>query len=105
MPAYVFPGSRYEGLETREYLDSDGRVLLYLERRFPPRPETLATVGTRRMDPGERLDHAAEAVFGDPLRFWALCDANGTLDPVELERSGRELRVAAPPGIAGLRLA
>jgi hypothetical protein len=105
MPGYVFPGSRYEDLGTREYTDVEGRVLLYLERRFPPRPETLASIGTRRMGPGERLDHAAEAVFGDPLRFWALCDANGALDPAELETAGHGLRVAAPPGVGGLRIA
>jgi hypothetical protein len=105
MPGYIGPTSRYAGLAVKEYTDPDGTVVPYLERRFPPQPETLETVSTRRVGPGERLDHVAEAVLGDPEAFWALCDASGVLDPADLERSGAEVRVAAPKGAAGVRFA
>lgn len=103
MPAYVFPGSRYEGLALRSFTDAEGRELPYLERRFPPRAETLEEAGLHRMGPRERLDHAAAAAIGDPLRFWMLCDANAALAPWELEQEGRLLRVAS--AFAGVRLA
>lgn len=100
--AYVFPGSRYEGLPVLAFADAEGREIAYLSRRIPPRPEALEEAGTHRMRADERLDHAAAVAIGDPLRFWMLCDANAALAPEELERAGRVLRVAS--AFAGLRL-
>jgi hypothetical protein len=105
MPGYIGPTSRYAGLAVKQHVEPDGTVVPYLERRFPPRPEALETIGTHRMGPGERLDHAAETLLGDPEAFWSLCDASGTLDPAELERPGAEVRVAAAQGVAGVRFA
>lgn len=105
MQGYIGPGSRYTGLAAREHTLPDGRAVLHLERRLPPRPETLETLGTLAMRPGQRLDHAAAEALGDPLLFWALCDASGALRPAELERPGAVVRVAGPPGAGGLALA
>jgi hypothetical protein len=80
-------GSRYASLPTAtlEQVDPDGstRPVAYVTRR-------LITTGTgpslvvHRFAAGERLDTITAAYFGDPTRFWQICDANEVLRPDEL---------------------
>jgi hypothetical protein len=51
--------------------------------------------------PGDRLDLLANRVYGDPLAFWRICDANDALDPLEMLAEAaadptRRLRVPLP---------
>ena len=96
------PTSRYHSVETATVETADGRRVVYLRRRFVPRPERFALLREHTVVAGERLDHIAAAELGDPEQFWRVCDANGALRPEELtERIGRRLRITLPEGIPG----
>ena len=91
-----FKGSRYEGVETHETEDEQGRAVRYKEvRRIPPTPARLA----HQVRADERLDHVAHLYYRDPERFWRLCDANLTLWPEELvSETGRIILVPPAQG-------
>jgi hypothetical protein len=91
--------SRYQGLPTRIWTARNGEQTIHLSRRLVPQPSRFVTIGMHRMADGERLDQVATSFLGDPLLAWRLADANGALDPAELERSGRTLRIPLPEGI------
>jgi hypothetical protein len=91
--------SRYQGLPTKTWTAPDGTQIVHLSRRLVPQPSQFATMGTHRMRDGERLDQVSANLLGDPLLFWRLADANGALDPTELERTGRSIRITLPAGI------
>ena len=100
------PTSRYVAIERAEWVDAAGRAYPYLRRRFVPDPARLQTAGTHVVAEGERLDHVAHAAYGDPERWWQVCDANAALRPDELlEPVGRRLRLTYAEGIAGMPLA
>ena len=42
---------------------------------------------------GERLDQLAQRYYGDPLKYWLICDANDTIFPEDLMVAGRVLRI------------
>jgi hypothetical protein len=91
------PSSRYAGLGTA-VLDPDGeRPVVYLLRRFVPRPERLTAIGRHVVDAGERTDHIAAARLGDPELFWRLCDANRATFAEDLVGDpGRTLWITLP---------
>jgi hypothetical protein len=91
--------SRYQGLPTRTLTAPDGKQIIYLSRRLVPQPNRLASVSVHTMRDGERLDQVAASFLGDPLLAWRLADANGALDPAELEHPGRSIRITLPEGI------
>jgi nucleoid-associated protein YgaU len=92
--------SRYRGLQLLSGVDSSGREVLYVERRFLPQPSALAEVGTVTVRDGDRLDIISAQQYGDPRWWWRLADANGALDPAELIlEPGRNLRVTLPQGV------
>jgi hypothetical protein len=94
--------SRYFSLPTTTYETAAGETIVYLRRRFVPRPETLALLGEHAVALGERLDTIAAARIGDPEQFWRICDANRALRPEELtETVGRRLRITLPAGVPG----
>lgn len=96
------PGSRYAAIPTAVF-DPDGeRPIVYLRRRFVPRPERLATLRWHLVAQRERPDQIAAKELGDPELFWRLCDANRALHPAELTAQlERRLRVPQPEGIPG----
>lgn len=96
------PNSRYHGNETAEITGPDGRRLVFLRRRFVPDPARFVTLQEYRIVEGDRIDRMAAAVLGDPEQFWRLPDANGSLQPGELEEVGRRIRLTLPEGMAGL---
>lgn len=102
LPATPFPPtSRYHGVPTARLAAPDGRVLVYLRRRFVPPVERFADLLPHTVKQGDRLDTLAARYLGDPEQFWRLCDANGVLRPDELiETAGRRIRVTLPEGIA-----
>lgn len=95
------PTSRYSGLELAESENPDGSKTAYLRRRFIPSPEHFALLQEHVVSQGERLDVITARYLGDPEQFWRLCDANRAMQPIELEKVGRRLRVTLPEGIPG----
>jgi len=97
------PTSRYHGVETTRLETPDGRVVVYLRRRFVPLPERFETLREHVVTQGERLDNIAAQHLTDPEQFWRICDANRARHPLELEEIGRRLRITLPEGIPGAR--
>jgi hypothetical protein len=92
--------SRYRGLPLLTYVDVDGREIVYVARRFLPRPEQLAEIAQVEVRDGDRLDLIAGQQFGDARWWWRLADANNALDPADLTtRIERRLRITLPPGV------
>lgn len=103
LSATLFPAnSRYAGIATA-VLDPDGEhPIIYLRRRFVPKPEQLALLREHVVLDGERPDHIAAAELGDPEQFWRLCDANRAIFADELiAELGRRLRITLPEGMPG----
>ena len=46
-----------------------------------------------RVIEGERLGQLAHRYYGDPLKYWLICDANDAIFPEELLVPGRVLRI------------
>lgn len=91
------PDSRYALIEVARHETLSGRSIAYVRRRMLPRVGDEGS-GQVTVVANERVDHLAARVFGDPLQFWNLCDANEAMIPDELvEQPGRRLRVR-PPG-------
>ncbi len=94
------PTSRYARIEdaTLTVLDDSGRprVIVYKRRRFIPAGEGSTTLVEHTVAQGERLDNITARYLGDPTQFWQVCDANGVLEPAELEELGRAVRIALP---------
>jgi hypothetical protein len=99
----ISPNSRYFNSGTSTLEQPDGDVIIYLRRRFVPQPESFAVMEEHTVGQGERLDLLAARFFGDPEKFWLLCDANGAVAPQELEAVGRRLRITYPEGIPAPR--
>jgi hypothetical protein len=94
------PTSRYARIDdaTLTVLDDSGRpcVIVYKRRRFVPAGEGSTTLVEHTVVQGERLDNITARYLGDPTQFWQVCDANGVLEPAELEELGRAVRIALP---------
>jgi nucleoid-associated protein YgaU len=88
----IFKGSRYEKVGIYQAHTADGRTVPALRIRFIP-PTPAGYLHTFRAD--ERLDLLAFHFYRNPERFWLIADANAEMDPEELERPGRQLRI--PP--------
>ncbi len=100
LPLSAFsPNSRYYGLETATLETADGETVIYLRRRFVPRPERFSLLREHVVTQGDRLDNVAAQYLGDPELFWRLCDSNRALRPEELEEIGRHLRITLPEGL------
>jgi hypothetical protein len=95
------PTSRFYGITTGIYVDGQNVAHTYVRRRFVPPPEAFATLALHIVIQGERYDTLAAQYIGDPLQFWRLADANGALDPIELETPGRTVRITLPAGLPG----
>src|SRR5262245_48131832 len=85
------PNSRYFHTPTATLEQPDGTTIIYLRRRIVPPPESFAVMTQYVVSEGNRLDHIAARFFGDPERFWVLCDANRAVEPNQLEIVGRRL--------------
>jgi hypothetical protein len=99
---YRFPSaSRYYGIATKTLETPDGSKIVYLNRRFVPPPERFELLQEHVVTQSERLDNITAKYLGDPEQFWRVCDANGTVNPAELEEMGRRIRITLPEGIPG----
>lgn len=97
-----FPlSSRYNGIETATIESRNGPVA-YLRRRFVPPAEKFFLLQEHTVKESERLDNITAQYYGDPERFWQICDANNTIDPGTLtEEPGKKIRITLPEGIPG----
>ena len=95
--------SRYHRIETVTLETPDGRVIVFLRRRFLPDPSRFADLHEHTVTSGERPDHIAAKNLGDPEQFWRLADSNGVLHPDELtEEIGDKVKITLPEGIPGV---
>lgn len=106
VPTESLPGSsRYKDVGTATYgVQPD--AIRYFRRRLVPPPEQHRLLHYVQVREGDRRDLLAHAQLGDPALWWQLADAQGVLDPSELERPpGRWVRVTmaadARPQAAG----
>jgi hypothetical protein len=97
------PNSRYHGTGTATCQAADGRVIVYLQRRFVPPQDSFQTLFEHTVRDGDRLDLIAAQHLGDPLLFWRLCDANGAMKPDDLLQIQR-ISIVLPEGIEGVEL-
>lgn len=94
--------SRYNSTETATMEGSNGESIVYLLRRFVPPSERFFLLQEHRVKEGERLDNLTAQYFGDPERFWQVCDANDVMDPGKLlEEPGDKIKITLPEGIPG----
>lgn len=85
--------SRYYNIETVKTVDTNGRQIVYLRRRFLP-PATSAILAEHTVTQDERLDNITARYLGDPEQFWRVCDANNAMHPEELTAEiGRRLNI------------
>ena len=91
------PTSRYYTVETAMLTLPDGRRVAYKRRRFLPQGEQMPLLAEVGIVEGDRLDHIADRMLGDPEQFWRVCDANNAMNPAELIAGpGQRLRVPVP---------
>lgn len=91
------PASRYASIPTNTLLQSNGRTVTYVRRRFLPQGKTLPPLADIIVQDGDRLDSVAAAALGDPEQFWRMGDANDAMNPqVLVAEPGRRLRVPLP---------
>lgn len=93
--------SRYYSLDTTTLIGSNGSLTTYVRRRFLPQGQSLPLMMETAVAPGERIDLLSNRVYGDPLAFWRICDANDAIDPLEMLNAAagdptRRLRVPLP---------
>ena len=101
-PSLFAPSSRYAGIDTGTLKTVEGKMIVYLRRRFVPPPERFALLQEYTVVQGDRLDNLAAKFIGDPEQFWQICDANAAMRPEELtDTIGRTLRITLPEGIPG----
>ena len=97
------PSSRYNGIDTSELENREGKKIVYIRRRFIPQPERFSMIQEHTVSQGERPDSLAAKYMGDPLQFWKICDANAVMDPWELtEEVGKKARITLPEGVVGV---
>ena len=89
-----FRGSRYEPIPEAELTAANGRTIRYKRVRFIP---DISGNLPYTVSEGERLDTIAFKLYGDPERFWRICDANLSLRPADLvAETGRRLLIPLP---------
>lgn len=85
-----FKGSRYERVKNYVAVDARGnRNRVKRMRRILQQPKKKAT--TYIVKEGDRLDLLAYAYYGDPTKFWLICDANQAMFPYELLVPGKRI--------------
>ena len=77
---------------------ADGTPVPYLERRFPPQPGRLETIGTYIAAAPDRRDLAAAVALGRAELWWQVADAAGASDPdLVVDQPGTPVRLAMDP--------
>ena len=91
------PTSRYFTLEDATLTRENRGVIVYKKRRFIPDAEKMKTLHEMTVIAGDRLDNISDRIFGDPLQYWRICDANDVMHPLELTHEpGKVIRIPLP---------
>jgi len=91
------PTSRYARLATKTLSNTEGKEVVYVERRLMPKAEDLQILAEVTVEQNDRLDLIAARVLGNPLVFWQICDANNAMDAFELvAEPNKKLKVPVP---------
>jgi len=104
VPTTAFPPTSRYAQSTVETWDPGGGepAVPYLARRFCPRPERFALLYEVRVVEGDRRDLLAWRNLGDAELWWRLADANGIVDPRDLQQPvDRTLRITLPEDVPG----
>lgn len=81
-------GSRFDEEQIYETRD-DRRSTEPIRGLAPHEPPVMNIDREHVVVQGERLDQIAQRYYGDPLKFWLVCDANDAIFPDELLVPGR----------------
>jgi nucleoid-associated protein YgaU len=84
--------SRYRRADAYSSLDP-GRSAQRIQGLLPHAADESDVRRVHRVIGGERLDQLAQRYYGDPLKYWLICDANDTIFPDDLMVPGRVLRI------------
>lgn len=90
----IHQGSRYRRKDAYTSRAPD-RLAAPIEGVRPHVREPDEAVRLHTVIAGERIDHLAHRHYGDPLKYWLICDANDALFPEDLMVPGRVLKI--PP--------
>jgi hypothetical protein len=104
LPTTAFPPtSRYAAVGVDAWDPGDGTPPVpFLRRRLCPRPDRFALLYEVRIVEGDRRDVLGARHVGEAELWWRLADANGSIDPRDLEQPvGRRLRITLPEGVPG----
>ena len=85
-------GSRYEKVEEYDAIGSNGshnRI-----KKLRPTADIQGVFQYQIMS-NDRLDLIANLYYGDPKKFWLICDANPQMYPLDLLKEGN--RIFIPP--------
>jgi len=91
--------SRYASISTATYTLPDGRIVVYLQRRFIPQTAATVVLARYTVVQGDRLDRITANFMGDPEQFWRICDVNNVMQPEELTDDsaiGQQLLIPLP---------
>jgi len=89
--------SRYFSLETGTLIINDREAITYKRRRFLPQGEAIPLLVEYQVKQDDRLDMITARTLGDPEQFWRICDANNTMNPIDLTAEpGRTIRIPVP---------
>jgi hypothetical protein len=98
-------GSRYFGIDTATLQKPGQQPVVYILRRFVPHAASFQVVQEHTVVSGERPDHVAAQLLGDPTLFWRLCDANNAMRPEDLTAvPGAKISITLPEGVTGTAL-
>ncbi|HTN47549.1 MAG TPA: hypothetical protein VL098_14455 [Flavipsychrobacter sp.] len=96
------PTSRYNGLPTNSMQGKNGETIVFLRRRIVPKAEKFFVLQKHTVKEGDRIDNVAYQYYGDPERFWQICDSNNVMDPAQLlDLPGSKINITLPDGIPG----
>lgn len=84
--------SRYRRKDAYQTRDS-ARSTEPIEALSPHEPEPMEVRRQHMVKAGERLDQIASRYYGDPLKYWLICDANDAIFPEDLLVPGRILNI------------
>jgi len=90
----IFKGSRYAKTSVYDVVLPNGQDVKALLIRFIPNTPA-GFLHTFTAD--ERLDLLAFRFYRNPEKFWLIADANTEMDPEDLSKPGRVLRI--PPDV------
>jgi hypothetical protein len=91
------PTNRYADLPVLTWQQAGEAPVRYYQRRIVPQPASFTVAQEAVVTAGDRPDLMAARVWGNPLLFWRIADANGRLDPFDLTaEAGTVLSIPAP---------